>query len=66
MLVSQIEHNEFHGRVSRGKVERGTVRVGEKLSIYDQDGELKETGEIKKIFKNIGLEYVSCPCAMAH
>lgn len=58
MLVSQIEFNEFHGRISRGKVASGSVKLGDEIACYTSEGELLTEGVVKKIYKDVSLSYV--------
>lgn len=58
MLVSQIEFNEFHGRITRGKVASGGLKLGDDISCYNSDGKLITEGVVKKIYKDVSLNYV--------
>lgn len=58
LLVSQIEYNKYHGKISRGKVASGSLKIGDEVSCYDQDGILVGEGVAKKIYKDVALNYV--------
>ena len=58
MLVSQVEYNRYHGKISRGKVMSGGLRIGDEVVCYDQNGGIIGQGIAKKIFKDVTLNYV--------
>lgn len=38
MLVSSIDYNDYVGRIGIGRIERGTVRVGQQVTVCDYHG----------------------------
>jgi len=58
MLVSQVDHSKYFGKLLRGRVESAIFKVGDPIESYDNDGNLVEEGTIGKIFKNINMEPV--------
>ena len=54
MLVSNIDYDEYLGRLAVGRIERGNVRVGMPVAICKQ--EKTEQGKIAKLFTYMGLK----------
>ncbi len=56
MLVSSIDYNEFVGRMAIGRIERGTVKVGQEVSICDyHDPDIRQKGKIVALYEFDGL-----------
>ena len=46
VLVSSIDCNEYVGRIGIGRIERGTVKVGQEISICDyHDPDIRQKGK---------------------
>lgn len=60
MLVSSTEQNDYLGKLAVGKIERGTVKVGDTLAITNyHDGETKKSNfKVVNIFQFEGLKRV--------
>lgn len=56
LLISQIEHDILFGKIIRGKIESGTIKVGDTLACYNKNTKLVEKSKVFKMFKNNGLE----------
>ena len=55
MLVSSIDYNEFVGRIAIGRIERGTVKVGQEVSICDyHDPDIRQKGKIAELALGYG------------
>lgn len=56
MLVSNIDYDEYLGRIAVGRVERGTIKVGMPIAICkaDKTGQ----GKVAKLFTYMGLKRV--------
>ncbi|MHB1311201.1 MAG: translational GTPase TypA [Gemmatimonadaceae bacterium] len=66
MLVSTIDYSNYLGRMAIGRIERGTVKVGETVHLLPIDHERKPmTGRVTKLFGFEGLERVELPEASA-
>jgi GTP-binding protein len=66
MLVSTIDYSNYLGRMAIGRIERGTVKVGETVHLLPIDHERKPmTGKVTKLFGFEGLERVELPEASA-
>jgi len=66
MLVSTIDYSNYLGRMAIGRIERGTVKVGETVHLLPIDHERKPmTGKVTKLFGFEGLERVELPMASA-
>ena len=66
MLVSTIDYSNYLGRLAIGRIERGTVRVGDTVSLLPVDHTLKGTqGRVTKLYGFEGLERVEVPQAAA-
>ncbi len=66
MLVSTIDYSNYLGRLAIGRVERGTVRVGDTVHLLPVDHNLKGApGKVTKLFGFEGLERIEVPEASA-
>jgi len=66
MLVSTIDYSNYLGRLAIGRIERGTVRVGDTISLLPVDHALKGTqGRVTKLYGFEGLDRVEVPQATA-
>ena len=51
LLCSSIDYNEFVGRIGIGRIENGTVKVGQDVSVCDyHDRELSKRGRITALY----------------
>ncbi len=56
MLVSSIDYNEYVGRIAVGRVERGTIKVNQEVTICDyHDPALKTKGKVVALYEFDGL-----------
>ena len=56
LLVSSIDYNEYVGRIAVGRVERGTIRVNQEVTICDyHDETLKQKGKVVALYAFDGL-----------
>ena len=56
MLVSSIDYNEYVGRIAVGRVERGSIKVNQQVTICDyHDPEIKHTGKVVALYEFDGL-----------
>ena len=56
LLVSSIDYNEYVGRIAIGRIERGTIKVGQEVTICDyHDPELKQKGKVVALYAFDGL-----------
>lgn len=51
MLISQIDHHPYFGRMLRGKVNSGVVKLGDEIDAINQDSDLIESFKVTKIYK---------------
>jgi GTP-binding protein len=59
MLVSTIDYSPYLGRLGIGRIERGTVRVGETVALLPLDtAQRTEPGRVTKLYAYEGLERV--------
>ena len=54
MLVSNIDYDEYLGRIAVGRVERGTINNGTTVAVCKKDK--TEQGKIAKLFTSVGLK----------
>lgn len=54
ILVSNIDYDEYLGRIAVGRVERGTVKAGMPIAICKQDKTIQ--GKVAKLFTYMGLK----------
>jgi GTP-binding protein len=66
MLVSTIDHSPYLGRLGIGRVERGTVRVGDSVALLPlEESRPVERVRVTKLYGFEGLERVELPQAGA-
>lgn len=63
LLVSNIEYDEYLGRIAVGRVERGTINAGESIAVCKKDK--TEQGKIAKLFTYIGLKRTETESVLA-
>ncbi len=57
LLVSSIDYNEYVGRIAVGRVERGTIKVGQEVVISDyHNSNMKQKGKVVALYEYSGLE----------
>ncbi len=62
ILFSNIEYDDYLGRIGVGRVERGTVKVGQAVCLCHNDGSEKNV-RISKLFTINGLKREECETA---
>ncbi|MBE6797922.1 MAG: translational GTPase TypA [Ruminococcaceae bacterium] len=62
ILFSNIEYDEYLGRIGVGRVERGQVKVGQSVTLCHKDGTTSPV-RISKLFMIEGLKRVECESA---
>ena len=56
LLVSSIDYNEYVGRIAIGRIERGTVRVNQEVTICDyHDDSVRQKAKIVALYEFDGL-----------
>lgn len=55
MLVSNIDYDDYIGRIAIGRIERGTIKVGMPVSICKKDDKVTN-GRIAKLYTHVGLK----------
>ena len=65
MLATTLEADPYVGRILTGKIESGTVRVGQAVRAINRQGEFIENAKITKIIEHRGVEKVSLETAGA-
>lgn len=63
ILISNIDYDEYIGRIGVGRVERGSVKVGHQAVLCKRDG-ATENVKISKLYQFEGLKRVETPSAM--
>ena len=56
LLVSNIDYDDYLGRIAVGRVERGTIKAGQAVSICKEDKTIQ--GKLAKLFTYEGLKRV--------
>ena len=64
MLVSNIDYDDYVGRIAVGRLERGTIKPGMNVSIC-KDGDKIEQGKIAKVYTHVGLNKIEVEEAKA-
>lgn len=57
MLVSNIDYDEYVGRIAVGRIERGTIKVGMPVAICGKEDKITQ-GKIAKVYTHVGLNKV--------
>ncbi len=57
MLVSNIDYDEYVGRIAVGRVERGIIKVGMPVAICGKEDKITQ-GKIAKVYTHVGLNKV--------
>ena len=56
LLVSSIDYNEYVGRIAVGRIERGTIRVNQEVTISDyHDQTIRQKGKVVALYTYDGL-----------
>lgn len=56
LLVSSIDYNEYVGRIAVGRVERGTIKVNQEVTICDyHDPEVRQRSKVVALYEFDGL-----------
>ena len=56
LLVSSIDYNDYVGRIAVGRVERGTIKVNQEVTICDfHDADVKTKGKVVALYEFDGL-----------
>jgi len=64
LLISALDYDNFMGKYAIGKINRGTIKSGQKVVLMNDKG-IVENGKIEKIFINNGLKKVEVPEAFS-
>jgi GTP-binding protein len=56
MLVSNVEWNDYLGRIAVGRIEQGKIAKNQDVVLVSQTGEIKQKGRATKLFTFSGLE----------
>ena len=66
LLVSSIDYNDYVGRIAVGRIERGTIRVNQEVTICDfHNPEIKNKGKVVALYAYDGLGKAPIPEASA-
>lgn len=57
MLVTNIDYDDYVGRIAVGRVERGIIKVGMPVSICGKEDKISQ-GRIAKVYTHVGLNKV--------
>ena len=55
MLVSNIDYDDYVGRIAVGRLERGIIKVGMPVSICEKDDKISQ-GKVAKLYTHMGLK----------
>lgn len=58
MLISTLEADAYLGKLCNGRVKRGTLNLGDRVTVIDQDNGNYGTYRVEKLFTTHGLERV--------
>ena len=57
MLVSNIDYDDYVGRIAVGRVERGSIKVGMPVAICGKEDKIQQ-GRVAKVYTHVGLNKV--------
>ncbi len=60
MRISQLDYNSYVGLIGIGRVQRGTIKTNQPVSIVDREGK-KRTGKVLQVLGFMGLERREVP-----
>ena len=55
MLVSNIDYDDYVGRIAVGRIERGSVKVGQPVTICKSEDKITQ-GKVAKVYTHVGLK----------
>jgi len=55
MLISTLEADPYLGKLCNGRVKRGTLRLGDKVSVVTEEAGVISTYKVEKLFTSAGL-----------
>ena len=64
MQISSLDYSSYVGVIGIGRINRGTIKVNENVSIVDRDGKVR-VGKVLQLFTHLGLERVLVDTAEA-
>lgn len=62
LQVTLLDYNDYVGRIGIGRINRGTIRVGDRVVVIKQDG-AKKAFRVTKLFGFIGLKRIEIEAA---
>ncbi len=65
MLVSSIDWNDYVGRIAVGRIEQGTIKIGQEVALMDGKGKVKEKARATKLYTFNGLQREPVETAVA-
>lgn len=63
LLVSNIDYDDYVGRIAIGRIDRGMVKYGQQAIVCKKEGSIV-SGRISKLYKFVGLKRVEAEDAM--
>ncbi len=57
MLITSLDYSNFVGRIAIGRVHRGSMKVGQTVSLMKKDGSIKKS-KLRGLFNFVGMEKV--------
>lgn len=64
MLISNIDYDDYVGRIGVGRIERGSIKKGQPLAVCKAEDKI-ENGKVAKIYTYVGLKKVEVEEAKA-
>ncbi|MCH8495221.1 MAG: translational GTPase TypA [Balneolales bacterium] len=58
MLVSNVEWNDYLGRIAVGRIEQGVVKKNQDVALVERGGKVKQKARATKLFTFSGLERI--------
>jgi len=64
LLVANLDHSDFVGRISIGRIVSGSIKMGDPVSSLNLESKI-ETGRVTKLFSHRGMERIEIESASA-
>jgi GTP-binding protein len=65
MLISAFEKNQYLGRLALGRIHRGTLHVGDSVSVISPSQQHLGNFKVEKLYVNEGISKVEVPAAQS-
>jgi GTP-binding protein len=64
LIISNLGYSEFVGRLAIGRIQRGSIKIGQDIAVLKENGVVKK-GKVKALFTYAGMKQVPTEVAYA-